>query len=77
MESASTSTVSPDQPSQKPSLIRRVAVLGAGTMGARIAAHVANAGLPCLLLDMAGSEPGTTARERSKLAYAAVENLLK
>ena len=32
--------------------IRRVAVLGAGTMGARIAAHVANAGLPVLLLDM-------------------------
>jgi 3-hydroxyacyl-CoA dehydrogenase len=32
--------------------IRRVAVLGAGTMGARIAAHVANAGLPVLLLDI-------------------------
>ena len=33
--------------------IKRVAVLGAGTMGAAIAAHVANAGLPVLLLDMA------------------------
>jgi 3-hydroxyacyl-CoA dehydrogenase len=32
--------------------IARVAVLGAGTMGARIAAHIANAGLPVLLLDM-------------------------
>ena len=32
--------------------IQRVAVLGAGTMGARIAAHIANAGLPVLLLDM-------------------------
>jgi 3-hydroxyacyl-CoA dehydrogenase len=32
--------------------IRRVAVLGAGTMGARIAAHLANAGVPCFLLDM-------------------------
>lgn len=32
--------------------IRRAAVLGAGTMGARIAAHIANAGLPVLLLDM-------------------------
>ena len=32
--------------------IRRVAVLGAGTMGARIAAHFANAGVPSLLLDM-------------------------
>src|ERR1700733_789534 len=34
--------------------IRRVAVLGAGTMGSRIAAHFANAGIPSLLLDVAG-----------------------
>ena len=33
-------------------MIRSVAVLGAGTMGAQIAAHVANAGLPALLLDV-------------------------
>src|SRR5580704_15095198 len=32
--------------------LRRVAVLGAGTMGSRIAAHFANAGLPALLLDI-------------------------
>src|SRR3954470_6232753 len=32
--------------------INKVAVLGAGTMGARIAAHLANAGIPCLLLDI-------------------------
>src|SRR5579885_2601486 len=32
--------------------IRRVAVLGAGTMGSRIAAHFANAGIPSLLLDI-------------------------
>src|ERR1700720_2848035 len=32
--------------------IEKVAVLGAGTMGARIAAHVANAGIPCFLLDI-------------------------
>ena len=32
--------------------IRRVAVLGAGTMGSRIAAHFANAGIPALLLDV-------------------------
>jgi len=32
--------------------IRRVAVLGAGTMGSRIAAHCANAGFPTLLLDI-------------------------
>src|SRR5580765_7477995 len=33
-------------------VIRSVAVLGAGTMGAQIAAHFANAGVPALLLDM-------------------------
>ncbi len=32
--------------------IRSVAVLGAGTMGAQIAAHFANAGVPVLLLDL-------------------------
>jgi 3-hydroxyacyl-CoA dehydrogenase len=32
--------------------IRSTAVLGAGTMGAQIAAHLANAGLPVLLLDV-------------------------
>jgi 3-hydroxyacyl-CoA dehydrogenase len=32
--------------------IRRVAVLGAGTMGSRIAAHLANAQIPSLLLDI-------------------------
>jgi 3-hydroxyacyl-CoA dehydrogenase len=32
--------------------IRKVAVLGAGTMGARIAAHLANAGIPSVLLDI-------------------------
>src|SRR4030081_2079758 len=36
--------------------LRRVAVLGAGTMGARIAAHFANAGIPSLLLDIV--DPG-------------------
>ena len=32
--------------------VRRVAVLGAGTMGSRIAAHFANAAVPSLLLDI-------------------------
>src|SRR5436190_17429021 len=32
--------------------IRSVAVLGAGTMGAQIAGHFANAGVPALLLDL-------------------------
>src|SRR5690349_22555132 len=52
-------------------LIRRAAVLGAGTMGSRIAAHLANAGLPVLLLDLAqpNGEPS--------LASKAIAALLK
>ena len=50
--------------------IRRAAVLGAGTMGARIAAHIANAGLPVLLLDMV-----PTQGERNSLAIAALNSL--
>src|ERR1035438_600581 len=46
--------------------IEKAVVLGAGTMGARIAAHFANAGLPCVLLDIvpAGSAPGSPDRNR-------------
>jgi 3-hydroxyacyl-CoA dehydrogenase len=50
--------------------IRRAAVLGAGTMGARIAAHIANAGLPVLLLDIV-PEKG----DRNQLAVQALNNL--
>src|ERR1700691_2657718 len=50
--------------------IRRAAVLGAGTMGARIAAHIANAGLPVLLLDIV-PEKG----DRNSLAAQALTNL--
>lgn len=37
-------------------LIRKVAVLGAGVMGAQIAAHCVNAGIPVLLFDLPGSD---------------------
>src|SRR5579875_1726882 len=47
-------------------LIQRVAVLGAGTMGSRIAAHFANAGIPSLLLDVS-----------TELAKKGVENAAK
>src|SRR5258708_37426822 len=36
--------------------VKRAAVLGAGTMGAQIAAHLANAGIPTLLLDIVPRE---------------------
>jgi 3-hydroxyacyl-CoA dehydrogenase len=44
--------------------IEIAAVLGAGTMGARIAAHLANAGIPCYLLDIV--PPELTADEKRK-----------
>ncbi len=53
--------------------IRRVAVLGAGTMGSRIAAHIANAGFPVLLLDVVS--PGESVRNR--LAAQSLETLKK
>ena len=61
-----------------PFLVRRAAVLGAGTMGSRIAAHLANAGIPTLLLDMvlAGEETAGKAA-RNRLALAALEALAK
>jgi len=37
-------------------LIEKAAVLGAGTMGSRIAAHLANAGISCYLLDIVPRE---------------------
>src|ERR1700704_3956273 len=48
--------------------IHKAAVLGAGTMGARIAAHFANAGVPCLLLDIV--PPDTDGAARNKIAAA-------
>jgi hypothetical protein len=44
--------------------IEKAAVLGAGTMGAQIAAHLANAGVPTLLLDIPPRE--LTAEEQAK-----------
>ncbi len=53
--------------------LRRVAILGAGTMGSRIAAHFANAGVPSLLLSRAKpNEPN-----RSATAVKAIAALVK
>jgi 3-hydroxyacyl-CoA dehydrogenase len=57
----------------QPLLVRRAAVLGAGTMGSRIAAHLANAGIPALLLDIVPEG----ARSRNELADRALANLVK
>jgi len=53
-------------------LVRRAAVLGAGTMGSRIAAHLANAGIPVLLLDLPPKD-----RTAKPLASAALDALAK
>jgi len=50
-----------------------VAVLGAGTMGARIAAHFANAGVPALLLDIVAAG----APNRNAAALAGLESAAK
>jgi len=55
--------------------INKVAVLGAGTMGARIAAHFANAGVPSYLLDIV--PPDADAPARNKIAAAGLEGAKK
>ncbi len=67
--------------------INRVAVLGAGVMGATIAAHLANAGLDVLLLDMvprelsgaeqAGGLSMASPQVRNRIATAGLEGLMK
>jgi len=52
--------------------IQRIAVLGAGTMGARIAAHISTAGHPVLLLDLASSTG-----DRNGIAAKALDSLKK
>jgi 3-hydroxyacyl-CoA dehydrogenase len=64
------------------SLIRKVAVLGSGVMGSGIAAHVANAGIPVLMLDMVPPEAGpgedrSKKSFRNKFALAGLANLKK
>jgi 3-hydroxyacyl-CoA dehydrogenase len=51
--------------------IHRVAVLGAGTMGARIAAHFANAGVPSYLFDIV--PPDADGLARNKIAAAGLD----
>ena len=67
--------------------IRRAAVLGAGVMGSGIAAHLANAGIPVLMLDIvppeftdADAKKGLTESDplfRNKFALAGLEGIKK
>ena len=53
--------------------IRKVAILGAGVMGAQIAAHCINARVPVILFDL----PGKPDQPRNFLAQRAVDSLKK
>jgi 3-hydroxyacyl-CoA dehydrogenase len=53
--------------------VKKVCVIGAGVMGAGIAAHVANAGIPVLLLDIVPKD----ATDRDAVAKGAVAKMLK
>lgn len=45
--------------------IKKAAVLGAGVMGATIAAHLTNAGVPCYLLDIVPLNSRKTTSKRA------------
>jgi 3-hydroxyacyl-CoA dehydrogenase len=55
--------------------IDKVAVLGAGTMGSRIAAHLANAGVSCVLLDIVppGLPSGSPPDARNKIVSVGLD----
>ena len=55
--------------------INKVAILGAGTMGARIAAHFANASVPSYLLDIVPGDvaPSAGSAARNKIAAAGLD----
>lgn len=59
--------------------IKKVAVLGSGVMGSRIACHFAGIGLPVLLLDMVPKEAAESTKpaERNKLVNDALAAALK
>ncbi|HTT13720.1 MAG TPA: 3-hydroxyacyl-CoA dehydrogenase/enoyl-CoA hydratase family protein [Burkholderiaceae bacterium] len=54
-------------------LVRKVAVLGAGVMGAQIAAHCVNARVPVLLFDL----PDTKSGNKNGIVARAIDNLKK
>jgi len=71
-------TQSNGKPTEKHQRINKVAVLGAGTMGARIAAHFANAGIPCVLLDIIPPDAQSTDKAaRNKIVTAGLEAAIK
>lgn len=58
-------------------IIKKVAVLGSGVMGSRIACHFANIGVQVLLLDMVPQDAGQDKKSRNKLVNDALDFALK
>src|SRR5437016_11340909 len=59
--------------------INKAAVLGAGTMGSRIAAHLANAGISCCLLDIVPPDQAQSSEKpaRNKIVAAGLDGAIK
>ena len=57
--------------------IRKVAILGSGVMGSRIACHFANIGVEVLLLDIVPKDAGTDKKSRNKIVNDALDFTLK
>lgn len=57
--------------------IKNIAVIGSGVMGSGIAAQIANAGYPVLLLDIVPPDLGKFNGNRNAFAQSAVEKMLK
>jgi 3-hydroxyacyl-CoA dehydrogenase len=57
-------------------VIRRAAVIGSGVMGSALAAHLANAGLPTLLLDILPPDDAGSGGDRNALAHRGLKQAL-
>lgn len=58
-------------------MIKKVAILGAGVMGAQIAAHCINVGIPVILFDLPSNSNDGKPVNKNAIALKAIENLKK
>lgn len=58
-------------------IVKKVAVLGAGVMGAQIAAHCVNARVPVVLFDLPAKPEHASGGPKNGIALRAIENLKK
>lgn len=72
-----TSQKATTQKTAAPGAVNKVCVVGAGVMGAGIAAQVANSGTDVLLLDIVPKDAGKDKASRNQVAAKAIEGLKK